>query len=162
AAHDERLHAWTKLTRRLGAASTPAEAAEVLLSTLADAFPGGTAVVAVASSDRLRADARSRALTPARAAIAPETLDAVAQLAGGGPKTWRVADEPTLGSLRRAHGEAAAIHGVPIRSDSRTLGTLALITRSPSLDSSDWALLESFADLAAQAFQRAWRYAREH
>src|SRR5262249_10600527 len=42
------------------------------------------------------------------------------------------------------------------------LGTLGLLTREPELDASDWALLESFADLATQALQRAWRFAREH
>jgi anti-sigma regulatory factor (Ser/Thr protein kinase) len=159
---DARRDAWTRLTRRLGAASTPPEVGEVLLSTLADAFPNGIAVVAIASGDRLRASARSRTARLGRRTADAALLDAVARVAARGPKTWPISGEPDLAVLQGAGGRLQALHGIPIRSGAELLGTLALITRGPALDPGDWALLESFADLAGQALQRAWRFAREH
>jgi anti-sigma regulatory factor (Ser/Thr protein kinase) len=159
---DARRNAWTRLTRRLGSATTPPEVGEVLLTTLADAFPDGIAVVAIASGDRLRASGRSRTARLGRSTADGALLDAVARVAARGPKTWPVAGDPDLAVLQGAGGRLQALHGVPIRSDSVVLGTLALVTRAPQLDQSDWALLESFADLAGQALQRAWRFAREH
>jgi anti-sigma regulatory factor (Ser/Thr protein kinase)/GAF domain-containing protein len=160
AVHDARLQAWTRLTRRLGAASTPPEVAEVLLSTLAETFPDGIAVVAIAGGDRLRAAGRSRSARLGRTLADTALLDAVVRVAAGGPKTRPIASEPGLAALHG--GRLQAVHGVPIRGSSELLGTLALVTRAPTLDPNDWALLESFADLGAQALQRAWRFAREH
>src|SRR5215471_1430316 len=54
------------------------------------------------------------------------------------------------------------MHGVPIRGEAELLGALAVLTPASSLDDNDRELLESFADLGAQALQRAWRFAREH
>jgi anti-sigma regulatory factor (Ser/Thr protein kinase)/GAF domain-containing protein len=159
---DARRDAWARLTRRLGSASTPAEVGDVLLTTLADAFPDGIAVVAIASGDRLRADARSRTARLERTTADGALLDAVARLAARGPKSWPISGDPDLAALQGAGGRLQALHGLPIRSDSALLGTLALVTRAPELDQGDWALLESFADLAGQALQRAWRFAREH
>jgi len=158
AVHDARLQAWTRLTRRLGAASTPPEVAEVLLSTLAETFPDGIAVVAIAGGDRLRAAGRSRSSRLGRTLADTALLDAVVRVAAGGPKTRPIASEPGLAALHG--GRLQAVHGVPIRGSSELLGTVALVTRAPTLDPNDWALLESFADLGAQALQRAWRFAR--
>jgi anti-sigma regulatory factor (Ser/Thr protein kinase) len=152
----------SRAPRRLGAASTPPEVGDVLLTTLADAFPDGVAVVGIASGDRLRASARSRTARLGRRTADAALLDAVARVAARGPKTWPVAGEPDLAVLQGSGGRLQALHGVPIRSGSDLLGTLALVTRAPTLDPGDWALLESFADLAGQALQRAWRFAREH
>jgi anti-sigma regulatory factor (Ser/Thr protein kinase) len=162
AGDDARRDAWTRLTRRLGSASTPPEVAEVLLATLAEAFPDGIAVVAIASGDRLRASARSRRPRLGRVTADAARLDAIARVAARGPKTWPLAAEPDLVALVGTGDRLQALHGVPIRADSVLLGTLALVTRAPALDQRDWALLESFADLGGQALQRAWRYAREH
>jgi anti-sigma regulatory factor (Ser/Thr protein kinase) len=162
AGDDTRRDAWTRLTRRLGSAATPPEVAEVLLTTLADAFPDGIAVVGIASGDRLRASARSRTSRLGRATADAARLDAIVRVAARGPKTWPIAREPDLVVLRGAGGRLQALHGLPIREGSALLGTLALVTRAPALDQRDWALLESFADLGAQALQRAWRFAREH
>src|SRR5262249_16689408 len=162
AEQDARVHAWTRLTRRLAAATTPPEVAQVLLTTLADAFPEGVAVVAIASGEKLRAGARARAARLGHVPTDPATLDAIGRLAARGPKTWPLANEPALLALRGNHGRLQAMHGVPLRGEEELLGTIALLTRAPSLDDNDWALLESFADLGAQAFQRALRFAREH
>ena len=162
AEQDVRLHAWSRLTRRLAAASTPPEVAEVLLATLAQAFPDSVAVVAIVSGDRLRAGARSSASRLGRAATDAAMLDVIARLTVRGPRTWAAAAEPELVPLASAPGRLEAMHGLPIRADSELLGTISLLTSSPELDANDWALLESFADLGAQALERAWRYAREH
>jgi serine phosphatase RsbU (regulator of sigma subunit)/anti-sigma regulatory factor (Ser/Thr protein kinase) len=162
AVHDSRLDAWTRLTRRLAAASTPPEVGEVLLATLADAFPNDIAVVAIESGGRLRPSARSRTARLGHAGADAAVLDAVSRVAARGPRTWQIAQEPELAPLRGAGSALQGMHGMPIRGGSALLGTLALVTEGGELDQSDWALLESFADLGTQALQRAWRFAREH
>jgi len=162
AAQDQRLHSWTRLTRRLASASTPGEVADVLLLTLADAFPESVAVVAITSGDRLRASARSHASRLARTASDPALLDAISRVAARGPRSWTVESEPALVPLNAAHSRLQAMHGIPIRDGSELLGTIAVVTPALTLDQNDWALLDSFADLGGQALERAWRFAHEH
>jgi serine phosphatase RsbU (regulator of sigma subunit)/anti-sigma regulatory factor (Ser/Thr protein kinase) len=162
AEQDARLSSWTRLTRRLASVSTPAEVSEVLLTTLADAFPDGLAIVAISGGDRLRSTARSRTARLGGVAGALPVLDAVSRVAVRGPRTWEVASEPALVPLRGAYARLDGVHGLPMRHGTVLYGALALATPASSLDANDWALLESFAELGAQALERAWRFAHEH
>ncbi len=165
AEQEARLLSWSRLTRRLGAATTPSEVADVLLTTLADAFPQSVAVVAIAAGDGLRSRGRSRTIRLGRATtIDPLVYDAVGRRAAQGPKAWPLAEDPVLARLEAVgRPRLAVINGLPMRgSRNELLGTLAVVTPAGSFEAGDWTLLESFADLGEQALQRAWRFAREH
>jgi anti-sigma regulatory factor (Ser/Thr protein kinase) len=159
-----KLESWSRLTRRLAAATTPAEVAEVLLTTLADAFPESVAVVAVGSGEGLRSRGRSRTIRLAGPTIDAAVYDAVGRRASQGPKTWLLAEDPLLARLEEAgRPRLEALNGIPMRgSRNELLGTLAIVTPARPFEPADWTLLESFADLGANALQRAWRFAREH
>ena len=171
AEQEARLLSWSRLTRRLGAATTPSE--------VADACPNGHAgrrlpqSVAgrrrIAAGDGLRPRGRSRARSgSARATtIDPLVYDAVGRRAAEGPEG--VAARRRSGGYARLEvgGTVAEAPGtdqrLPMRgSRSELLGTLAVVTPAGSFEAGDWTLLESFADLGEQALQRAWRFAREH
>jgi serine phosphatase RsbU (regulator of sigma subunit)/anti-sigma regulatory factor (Ser/Thr protein kinase) len=164
AAQAARAQSWNRLTQALGAASTPPEVAGALLSTLADAFPGGVAVVALVAGDDLRVRAASRLPRLERVVGGRALLDAVVDRCAAGKGTWVLEDEPELRPIQSMSARRLkALHGLPLR-DRRgePLGAIALLTSSTTLEAGEWALLESFAEQAVQALDRAWRFAHEH
>ena len=159
-----RAQSWNRLTQALGGASTPPEVAGALLSTLADAFPSGVAVVALVAGDDLRVRAASRLPRLDRVVGGRAPLDAVVERCAGGKGTWALEDEPGLRTIQSMSARRLkALHGLPLRNRrGEPLGAIALLTSSTSLEAGEWALLESFAEQAVQALDRAWRFAHEH
>jgi anti-sigma regulatory factor (Ser/Thr protein kinase)/GAF domain-containing protein len=160
----ERARSWIGLTRSLTGASTPADVAESLLSSLAAAFPNAVAVVAIESGERLQIRTESRLTRARRVVESAANLETIATLGREGPITEPLDRSP---ELREIHAESGrrlkAVHTLPIAGkDGEAAGTVSLVSAAPRLVPSEWALLLSFADQAAHALQRALLFAHEH
>ena len=91
-------------------------------------------------------------------------LELVAPLGKEGPRTVSLEREPELRDLYTKTGRGMrAVHGLPIAgSGGEPVGTISLLSTAAYLESRDWAVLRSFADQAARALERAWRFVQEH
>ena len=163
---DDRARSWSGLTRALMSAATPEEIADALLSSLASVFADAVVIVAFEHGDddarQVRAVSR---MHRARGIVErKEILDAVARQAVDGTRTRLLEDEPSLSGLHARGGRRLkALHSLPIiGNDGRVAGTISLLSASPRLEASEWLLLGSFAEQAANALERAWLFAREH
>ena len=159
-----RARSWGGLTRSLAAAARPSQVADALLETMAAVFTDAVAVVAFDDEPRALIRARSRLPQGGTIAASRASLEAVAALGGEGRSSRLIEHEPRLASLATASGKRfKALHTTPILGKgNKPLGTIALLSAASRLDSSDWALLGSFADQTANALERALVYAHEH
>lgn len=160
---DARARAWSGLTGSLAAASTPAEVADALLAALGNALPDSLAVVGFEREGRLEARAASPLSYGRRLVEDRALLHRIAVQGAEGKRSRLLEQTPELRlaytlSGRRLRG----LHALPVVSEGRRLGTIAILSVAPQIPVGEWALLESFADQAAAALGRARVFEREH
>jgi serine phosphatase RsbU (regulator of sigma subunit)/anti-sigma regulatory factor (Ser/Thr protein kinase) len=162
--YNERARAWSSLGEALASASTPTQVGDALLVSLSRSFPNAVAIVGIESHDRLQIRAASRMVRARRITESARILELAAPLGLGGPRTVSLEHEPDLRDLYTKTGRGMrAVHGLPISgSDEKPAGTISLLSTAAYLESHDWAVLRSFADQAARALERAWRFVQEH
>jgi anti-sigma regulatory factor (Ser/Thr protein kinase)/GAF domain-containing protein len=162
--YNQRARAWSSLSRALASASTPSQVADALLVSLSGSFPNAVAVVGIENQGRLQAKAASRMVRARRITESARIVELVAALGTGGPRTVSLEHESELRDLYTKTGRGMrAVHGLPIAgSGDEPVGTIALLSTAAYLESHDWAVLRSFADQAARALERAWRFVQEH
>jgi serine phosphatase RsbU (regulator of sigma subunit)/anti-sigma regulatory factor (Ser/Thr protein kinase) len=162
--YNERARAWSSLGRALASASTPAQVADALLASLSGSFPNAVAIVAIETHGRLQVRAASRMVRARRITESARILELAAPLGLEGPRTVSLEHQPELRDLYTKTGRGMrAVHGLPIGgSDGKPAGTIALLSTAAHLESHDWAVVRSFADQAARALERAWRFVQEH
>jgi serine phosphatase RsbU (regulator of sigma subunit)/anti-sigma regulatory factor (Ser/Thr protein kinase) len=162
--YDERAGAWSSLGGALASASTPAQVADALLASLSGSFPNAVAIVGIESHSRVQVRAASRMVRARRITESARILELAAPLGLEGPRTVSLEHEPELRDLYTKTGRGMrAVHGLPISgSGDEPAGTIALLSTAAHLESHDWAVLGSFADQAARALERAWRFVQEH
>ena len=162
--HNERARTWSSLSRALASASTPAQVGDALLTSLSGSFPNAVAIVGIESHGRLQVRAASRLVRARRITESARILELVAPLGKEGPRTVSLEREPELRDLYTKTGRGMrAVHGLPIAgSGGEPVGTISLLSTAAYLESRDWAVLRSFADQAARALERAWRFVQEH
>jgi anti-sigma regulatory factor (Ser/Thr protein kinase)/GAF domain-containing protein len=160
----ERTRSWTGLTRSLARANTPSEVTEALLASLKAAFPNAVGVAAIEQHGRLSVVTDSRLPRARRLVETTPELETVAMLGAEEPTTVPLERDPKLRDLYVASGRRLkAIHSLPIAGkDGGAAGTITLVSTTPLLEPSEWALLLSFADQASYALQRALLFAHEH
>jgi serine phosphatase RsbU (regulator of sigma subunit)/anti-sigma regulatory factor (Ser/Thr protein kinase) len=161
---NERARSWGGLTRALGSAATPSEIADALLSSLATAFKEAAAVVAFEHSDGVQVKAESPLRQARRLLQSTSTLELIAPLGREGANSRLIERDPSLREAYILSGRRlSVIHSLPIPGpDDQPAGTIALVSAEERLGSSEWDLLGSFADQAANALERARRFAHEH
>jgi len=162
--YNERARAWSSLSRALASANTPTQVADALLSSLSGSFPNAVAIVGIETHGRLQVRAASRMVRARRITENARILELAAPLGLGGPRTVSLEHEPGLRDLYTKTGRGMrAVHGLPVAgSGGEPVGTIALLSTAAYLESHDWAVLRSFADQAARALERAWRFLQEH
>jgi len=162
--YNQRARAWSSLSRALASASTPTQVSDALLGALSGSFPNAVAVVGIENQGRLQVGAASRMVRARRITESARILELVASLGQEGPRTVSLEHEPELRDLYTKTGRGMrAVHGLPIAgSGSKPVGTITLLSTAAYLESHDWAVLRSFADQAARALERAWRFVQEH
>jgi anti-sigma regulatory factor (Ser/Thr protein kinase) len=149
---DQRAGAWSGLTRALGSAGGPSEIADALRSSLTGAFPDAMVLVDLDDDQTRRVGGSVRHRKPLELP-APDDL-------------VRLARDSTGGTSQRAPGAGRTgprLHSTPVHdTHGSTIGVIGLLTGRRRLAGSEWALLESFADQAAHALERARLFAHEH
>ena len=162
--YNERARAWSSLSRALASANTPTQVGDALLASLSGSFPNAVAIVGIETRDRLQVRAASRMVRARRIIESSRILELAAPLGLEGPRTVSLEHQPELHDLYTKTGRGMrAVHGLPISgSEGKPAGTIALLSTVAYLESHDWAVLRSFADHAARALERAWRFVREH
>lgn len=160
----ERAGSWSGLTRALAGANTPSEVTDALLGSLKAAFPNAVGVAAIEQDGSLRVVTDSRLPRARRLVETTPELETVAMLGAEEPTTVPLERDPKLRDLYVASGRRLkAIHSLPIAGkDGGAAGTITLVSTTPLLEPSEWALLLSFADQASYALQRALLFAHEH
>ncbi len=160
----QQAQSWTRLTRTLAAASTPAEVADAMLETVQEVFPDAVIVVSVHSEtgDELRAASSLPGWR--RVPGDDERFAAIADLIHDGPRSWSLERQRSLRDLYLAFGRGLkALHGVPIPDPAgRPAGGIGLLTERSRLAPSEWELLGAFAAQAAQPLERALAFEHEH
>ena len=160
----QQAQSWTRLTRTLAAASTPAEVADAMLETVQEVFPDAVIVVSVHSEtgDELRAASSLPGWR--RVPGDDERFAAIADLIHDGPRSWSLERQRSLRDLYLAFGRGLkALHGVPIPDPAgRPAGGIGLLTERSRLAPSEWELLGAFAAQAAQPLERARAFEHEH
>jgi len=162
--YNQRVRAWSSLSRALASASTPIQVSDALLASLSGSFPNAVAVVGIEHEGRLQARASSRMVRARRITESARIVELVAALGKEGPRTVSLEQEPDLRDLYTKTGRGMrAVHGLPIDgSEGQPVGTITLLSTAAYLESHEWAVLRSFADQAARALERAWRFVQEH
>jgi anti-sigma regulatory factor (Ser/Thr protein kinase)/GAF domain-containing protein len=160
----ERARSWTGLTRALAGANTPSEVTDALLGSLKAAFPNAVAIAAIEQDGRLKVVTDSRLPRARRLVETEPELETIAALGAEEPTTVPLDRDPNLSDLNVASGRRLkAVHSLPIAGqDGGAAGTITLVSTTPRLEPSEWALLLSFADQASYALQRALLFAHEH
>ena len=161
---NQRARSWSGLTRSLGSAATPAEVADALVSSLAAAFTDAAAVVSLEHADGVDVKAETKVRQARRLVQSTSTLELIAPLGREGANTRSIEHDPALRDAFVLSGRRlGAVHSLPIPDpDGKTAGTLAVVSADARLEPSEWDLLASFADQAANALERARLFAHEH
>jgi hypothetical protein len=160
--HNERARTWSSLSRALASASTPAQVGDALLTSLSGSFPNAVAIVGIESHGRLQVRDASRLVRARRITESARILELVAPLGKEGPRTVSLEREPELRDLYTKTGRGMrAVHGLR-RRVGRGISGRQPAEHAAYLEPRDWAVLRSFADQAARALERAWRFVQEH
>ncbi len=161
---NRRARSWSGLTRSLGSAATPPEVADALLESLAAAFTDAAAVVAFEHEDGVRVKAETKLRQARRLVQSASTLELIAPLGREGANTRLIEHDPALRDAFVLSGRRLdAIHSLPILDpDGQPAGTIAVVSADDRLEPSEWDLLASFADQAADGLERARLFAHEH
>jgi anti-sigma regulatory factor (Ser/Thr protein kinase) len=162
---EARARAWSGLTRALTAAATPDDVAAALVGALASAFPESLALVTFETVDGTL-EVRTPPTQPwQRLSSLPGVLDEIARRAMARRQSVLLDRVPELEPAFLASGRRLrALHCMPMdRPNGDRVGGLALVRPFEwPLEESEWALLASFAEQAAQAFERSRRSEHDH
>jgi serine phosphatase RsbU (regulator of sigma subunit)/anti-sigma regulatory factor (Ser/Thr protein kinase) len=162
---DARARAWSGVTRELGASATSEDISDALADSLATAFPDALAVVVLEAVEGIRKVRAPRTRSWRRITAGPGILDEITRRAMTRRQSLLLEREPALQPAFVASGRRLrTLHCMPIgKSGAESVGGLALVRQQEApLDASEWALLASFSELAAQAVDRVRRFAHEH
>jgi anti-sigma regulatory factor (Ser/Thr protein kinase) len=162
---EARARAWSGLTRALTAAATPDDVAAALVGALAAAFPESLALVTFETVDGAWEVRTPPTQQWQRIASLPGVVDEVARRAMARRQSVLIDRVPELEPAFLASGRRLrALHCMPMdRPNGDRVGGLALVRPFEwPLEESEWALLASFAEQAAQAFERSRRSEHDH
>ncbi len=163
-ARGEQAQSWSKYTRTLALASTPADIADIVLESVQEVFPDAVVVVTLESEGGQETRATSR--LPGWRRVAGDTvwLRSIAALTTEGPVTRSLERDRTLRDLYLAFGRRLkALHAYPVSGRAgAAVGGIALLTERPRLAKSEWELLGAFGAQAGQSLERARAFEHEH
>ena len=173
AAERERTRARQRrdLSRILGSASLGTEVSDALVTGLADAFPGALCVVALDAADHhgLELSAAAEGAFPTTADALDLVVSQAATLAFESGSAIVIGKEPDLqATLPGVHqallGAAHSFYATPlVNRGGNRLGALCLLfAHAHPLNESEQAQVAWYAEQAAQAFDRATAFEREH
>ena len=161
----EQAQSWSKYTRTLALASTPADIADIVLESVQEVFPDAVVVVTLDSEGGQETRATSRLPGWRRVAGDSVWLRSIAGLTTeGGPVTRSLERDRTLRDLYLAFGRRLkALHAYPVSGRAGApVGGIALLTERPRLAKSEWELLGAFGAQAGQSLERARAFEHEH
>jgi anti-sigma regulatory factor (Ser/Thr protein kinase) len=163
-AEGEQAQSWSRLTRTLAAAATPADVADALFDTVQEVFADAVVVVSVHSETGEEIRAGSSLPGWRRLPGDGERLTTIAELTHEGPRSWSLERRSSLRDLYFAFGGSlTALHGVPIPdSKGEPAGGIGVLTERGRLEPSEWELLGAFAAQAARSLERARAFEHEH
>ncbi len=163
-AQGEQAQSWSKFTRTLALASTPADVADVVLESVQSVFPDAVVVVTLESEAGQETRATSRLPGWRRVAGDSIWLRTIAGLTADGPATRSLERERPLRDLYLAFGRRLkALHTYPVSGRAQgSVGGIALLTERTRLVKSEWELLGAFAAQAGQSLERARAFEHEH
>jgi anti-sigma regulatory factor (Ser/Thr protein kinase) len=160
----QQAQSWSRLTRSLAAAATPADIADAIFESVKEVF--GDAVIVVSVHSETGEEVRAGSSLPGwrRLPGDADRLTAIAELTHEGPRSWSLERRSSLRDLYLAFGRGLrALHGVPIRdSNGAPAGGIGLLTERGRLEPSEWELLGAFAAQAARSLERARAFEHEH
>ena len=160
----EQAQSWSKYTRTLALASTPADIADIVLESVQEVFPDAVVVVTLESEGGQETRATSRLPGWRRVAGDSVWLRSIAALTTEGPVTRSLERDRTLRDLYLAFGRRLkSLHAYPVSSRAGApVGGIALLTERPRLAKSEWELLGAFGAQAGQSLERARAFEHEH
>ncbi len=159
----EHAQSWSRLTRSLAVAATPAEVADALLDSVQEIFTDAVAVIAVDTETGQEIRATSSLPGWRRVPGDSERLRAIAELAHGETRTISLERSKHRELYVGFGGRLKALHVVPIlEASGDASGGIAILTARTRLAASEWELLGAYAAQAARALDRARAYEHEH
>ena len=159
----EHAQSWSRLTRSLAVAATPAEIADALLDSVQEIFTDAVAVIAVDTETGQEIRATSSLPGWRRVPGDSERLRAIAELAHGETRTISLERSKHRELYVGFGGRLKALHVVPIlEASGDASGGIAILTARTRLAASEWELLGAYAAQAARALDRARAYEHEH
>ncbi len=159
----EHAQSWSRLTRSLAVAATPAEVADALLDSVQEIFTDAVAVIAVDTETGQEIRATSSLPGWRRVPGDSERLRTIAELAHGDTRTISLERTKHRELYLGFGGRLKALHVVPIlESSGEPSGGISLLTARIRLAASEWELLGAYAAQAARALDRARAYEHEH
>jgi anti-sigma regulatory factor (Ser/Thr protein kinase) len=163
-AQSELARAWSRLTRTLAVAATPADVADALLESVEAVFPDAVVVVSVDSGSGPEIRAESALPGWRHVARDVERIKGIAALASGQPRTRSLERERPLRQLYRAFGRRLkAVHNLPIVDESGAMvGSISVASDRTLLSPGEWELLGAFAEQASRSLGRARAFEHDH
>ncbi len=163
-AQSDQARAWSRLTRTLAVAATPADVSDALLDSVEVAFPDALVVVSIDSETGPEIRAESALPGWRRVQGDAERLKGIAALTSEQPRTRSLERERPLRHLYRSFGRRLkAVHNLPVVDESgATVGSISLATERTRLSPGEWELLGAFAEQASRSTTRARAFEHDH